>query len=243
MKRNRILLIEDNVILAETIRELLLISGFDNVKTLPNGVEIEKVLNSFEPDLVLMDIKLQDEKDGIIVAKTIRSLKSTPIVFISSFNDKATIDRAKEVNPEAFILKPFSKETLNITIEIILNNHYSKSDRNLEIENQIDNDILYVRDRGWLKKINVYDIDFIKTEGSYTRIITKDKEFTLRSPIKDIISNLPSGIFIRVHKSYIINLKNIDAINSKELIIGNHKIPIGKNHYSELQNHITKINS
>ncbi|MCH7396486.1 response regulator transcription factor [Belliella sp. DSM 107340] len=243
MKRNRILLVEDNVVLAETIRELLLISGFDNVNTRPNGIGIEEVLESFEPDLILMDIKLQDENDGIMVAKKIRALKPTPIIFISSFNDKATIERAKNVNPEAFILKPFSKETLNITIEIVLNNHYTKTNSAMETENQVENDILYIRDRGWLKKINVYDIDFIKTEGSYTRIITKDKEFTLRSPIKDIISNLPVGIFIRVHKSFIINLKNIDAINSKELIIGNHTIPIGKNHYSELQTYITKINS
>ncbi|MFD2035250.1 LytR/AlgR family response regulator transcription factor [Belliella marina] len=243
MKRNKILLIEDNVILAETIKELLVISGFDNIKVLPNGINIEEEIESFEPDLFLMDIKLQNEKDGIMVATRIREITATPIIFISSFNDKATIERVKDVNPEAFIVKPFSKETLIITIEIILNNHYVKSTVNQEPENKIDNEILYIRDRGWLKKIKVFEIDFIKTEGSYTRVITKDKEFTLRSPIKDIISNLPCGVFLRVHKSFIINLKNIDAINSKELIIGNHNIPIGKNHYAELQNRITKINS
>ena len=243
MKRNRILVIEENLILAETLRELLILSGFENIKILPNGNGIEEILGDFEPDLILMAVILQNEQDGIEVAKKVRSISCAPIVFISALNDKETVERVKEVKPEAFILKPFCKETLIITIEIILNNHYSKINFHQEFENQVENSILYIRDRGWLKKINVYDIDFIKTEGNYTRIVVKDKEFTLRCPTKELLNNLPVGVFFRVHKCYIINLKNVDAINCKELKIGNHYIPIGKNHYSEIQSHITKINS
>ncbi|MCH7396485.1 response regulator transcription factor [Belliella sp. DSM 107340] len=243
MKRNRILLIEENMILAETLRELLILSGFENIKILPNGNGIEAVLEAFEPDLILMAVMLQDEQDGIEIAKKVRSISCTPIIFISALNDKETVERVKEVKPEAFILKPFCKETLMITIEIILNNHYSRINFHQELASQIENSIFYIRDRGWLKKINVHEIDFIKTEGNYTKIIVKDREFTLRCSTKDLLSNLPIGIFLRVHKCYIINLKNVDAINCKELKIGNHHIPIGKNHYSEIQSHITKINS
>jgi two-component system, LytTR family, response regulator LytT len=102
--------------------------------------------------------------------------------------------------------KQFSKETLTVNLEILLHNFYSK---NSSIEMSSDSnslDFFFIRDRGWLKKVNVKDIEYLKTEGSYTIIITKEKEFTLRSTIKEIKS-LKSALL----KKYLNYIKSISC--------------------------------
>ncbi|MCH7412116.1 response regulator [Belliella sp. R4-6] len=238
---NRILLIEDDMVLTETIRELLEINGFDNIKSTNSDIEVENILTSFNPDLILMEIEFRYQNDGILIAEKIRQASSIPIIIISSLNDSNTIERVKKIKPEAYILKPFCKETLIITIELVLNNVNSKNRSTYQL--QENHTYLYIKDKGWLRKVNVYEIDYIETAENHLRIISSNTEFILRCAIKELLFNLPNGIFVRVHKSFVVNIRNIDAINGKELKIGDHFIPIGKNHYSGLQKYITKINS
>ncbi|MCH7411628.1 response regulator transcription factor [Belliella sp. DSM 111904] len=240
---HKILFLEDNLVLSETIKELLEYIGYSEIKILQSGENIIHEIDSFNPSIVLMDIKLKGKTDGIEIAEQIRNTYSLPIIFISSFNDPDTIHRVKNVNPEGFISKPFSKETLAINLELILHNYYhQKAKSTIIAEKQTDGN-LFIRDRGWLKKINIEDINYIKTEGSYTRIFTKDKEFILRSTIREIMANLPTNKFIRIHKSYIVNFDNIDAVSPSEVMIGNSNIPISKTYYADLQARINKINS
>lgn len=241
---SRILLIEDNALLSETIKELLELSEYEVVKTLRSGENFERQLSKIEFDIALIDIRIEGNQDGIHLAKQVKEIKNIPVIFITSYSDSQLIERVKEVKPEGFIIKPFSQETLTTTIELVLTKYYSdhsgkhhKNDSNSTLE-----DTFFIRDRGWLRKIKIQDIQYIKTEGTYTHINTETQNFTLRSPIKDIAPNLPENDFKRVHKSYIVNINKIDALCSKELKIKEELIPIGRNYYADIHKVIHRLN-
>lgn len=119
----RILIVEDEVIVAMELRdrlEGLHYTVLDNVTT---GAEAIKLAQAHRPDLILMDIMLDGEMDGIEAAAQIRAEQSVPVVFLTAYSDEGTLTRAKDVAPFGYIVKPFEERELYATIEVALNQH------------------------------------------------------------------------------------------------------------------------
>lgn len=129
MSRARILIVEDDVITAKNIKKRLEESEFEVVACITDGKEALKVVQEENPDLVLMDIMLAGAEDGIDTAEQIQSTKKIPIVYLSAYSDKKTLDRAKITQPHGYIVKPFSSQELTSVIEIAL--YRNEMDRKL----------------------------------------------------------------------------------------------------------------
>jgi DNA-binding NarL/FixJ family response regulator len=84
-----------------------------------------------QPDFAILDINLESEKDGIDIANYINQHNFIPFVYLTSYSDKETIERAKKTNPAGFIVKPFNEKTLYATIEIALANHAAAANRHV----------------------------------------------------------------------------------------------------------------
>ncbi|MFD2587156.1 LytR/AlgR family response regulator transcription factor [Croceitalea marina] len=235
----KILIVEDNVIIADDMQSMLEEIGYevvDNVIVYEQAVE---VLKNNHIDLVLIDIILASDKTGIDLGKHIRDVYNIPFVFVTSNSDKATVENAKTVKPDGYLVKPFEQQDLYTSIEIALSNfNYSnKTNNNTDVDNDegdsfMSNSVL--KDSIFVKKQHLYyriqfgDIQFIKADNVYLEVNTVDKKFLVRSPLKDYLEKLPKGKFYRAHKSYIVNVDHIDAINSKDIMINNTLIPISK---------------
>jgi two-component system, response regulator PdtaR len=123
-----ILIVEDERITAEDIKKALKSVGFEVPAIVSSGEESIKVSEELQPDLVLMDIKLEGEMDGIEAAEKIRSKLGIPIIYLTAYSDEKTVQRAKITEPSGFILKqpygflrkPFEESELNTAIEITL---------------------------------------------------------------------------------------------------------------------------
>lgn len=100
---------------------------------------------------------------------------------------------------------------------------------------------LFIREGGWLKKILIENIHYIKLEGVYTHLYCHDQSHTLRSTSKEVLAKIPSSDFVQIHKSYFINLHKIDAINCESVKIGNEILPIGRTFHKELIQRINQI--
>lgn len=123
MQSHRILVVEDESIVALDIRQRLENMGFEVVATVATGAAaIEKTLSQ-KPDLILMDIQIKGEIDGIETASRITRQVDLPIIFLTANSDRSTIDRAKAAGPLAYLLKPFEDRELQTTIEIALERH------------------------------------------------------------------------------------------------------------------------
>ena len=123
MKGSQILVVEDESIVAEDIRRTLQDLGYVVFAVVPSGEEAVKVVEENIPDLILMDIVLQGEMDGIETAEKIRSQFNVPIVYLTAYSDEKILERAKVTEPYGYIIKPFKERELHINIEIALYKH------------------------------------------------------------------------------------------------------------------------
>jgi DNA-binding LytR/AlgR family response regulator len=235
----RILIVEDNVIIADDMQSMLEEIGYeivDNVIVYEQAVE---VLKNKEVDLVLIDIILASDKTGIDLGKHIRENYNIPFIFVTSNSDRATVENAKTVKPNGYLVKPFEQQDLYTSIEIALSNFTSikitgASSESQEEEddrlmsNKVLKDSIFVKKQHLYYRIQFGDIQFIKADNVYLEVNTVDKKFLVRSPLKDYLEKLPQHKFYRAHKSYIVNVDHIDAINSKDILINNTLIPISK---------------
>jgi len=235
----KILIVEDNVIIADDMQSMLEEIGYevvDNVIVYEQAVE---VLKNNHIDLVLIDIILASDKTGIDLGKHIRDVYNIPFVFVTSNSDKATVENAKTVKPDGYLVKPFEQQDLYTSIEIALSNfNYTKKTNTMDdvhsnvdegfVSNSVLKDSIFVKKQHLYYRIQFGDIQFIKADNVYLEVNTVDKKFLVRSPLKDYLEKLPKGKFYRAHKSYIVNVDHIDAINSKDIMINNTLIPISK---------------
>ena len=123
MNSIKILVVEDEIIVAEDIAGRLKKLGYSVTATVASGEEaLEKVAEN-QPDLVLMDIVLKGEMDGVTAAEKIRSQVNVPTIFLTAYADDKTLQRAKLTDPFGYIIKPFQQNDLRVAIEIALHRH------------------------------------------------------------------------------------------------------------------------
>lgn len=120
MSKIKILVVEDESIVAKDIQNTLIRLGYDVPATASNAVSAYQKLEEHKPDLVFLDIKLKGDIDGIQIAEKIKNSYDIPVIFLTSFVDKATLDRAKVTEPYGYIVKPFNESDLQTTVEMAL---------------------------------------------------------------------------------------------------------------------------
>jgi CheY-like chemotaxis protein len=119
----RVLIVEDEILIAEELRERLSRFGYSVIAAVDSADEGIAIATRELPDLVLMDIRLKGEKDGVQAAKEIRQQVDIPIVYVTAYSDRQTVDRAKQTDHDAYILKPFHRSELQSTIEVAMQRH------------------------------------------------------------------------------------------------------------------------
>lgn len=133
------------------------------------------------------------------------------------------------------------KEVLNIYKE--KSSGPSNGNGNLKENKLLIKDALFVRNKGNLVKVRFTDIMWMKGDGNYTTLVTRNSVYSLRNILKEFESVLPEMDFIRIHKSYIIRLDEIVTINPREVLVGKDKVPVGRTYYQNLLNGINKLGS
>jgi PAS domain S-box-containing protein len=120
MSKIKILVVEDESIVAKDIQNTLIRLGYDVPATASNAVSAFQKLDDIRPNLVFLDIKLKGDIDGIQIAEKIKQNYDIPVIFLTSFVDKGTLDRAKVTEPYGYIVKPFNESDLQTTVEMAL---------------------------------------------------------------------------------------------------------------------------
>ncbi len=118
MAQEKILIVEDEVITAKILEDMLTSLGYKVVARVKTGENAIKTAGKYQPDFVLMDIVLEGMMDGIDAAAEIKKQFGIPVIYLTAFSDDATIGRAKETDPYGYLVKPFVKETIHSTIQI-----------------------------------------------------------------------------------------------------------------------------
>lgn len=129
MSRIRVLIVEDEPLIAEHIATYLDNNDFEVSAISYDWEDAAGQLKDNTPDVVLLDINLEEEKDGIQLAKLINEKYHLPFLFLTAHSDKNTLQKAKDVNPGGYIVKPYNEKTIAASIEIAFSNYYSAANK------------------------------------------------------------------------------------------------------------------
>jgi two-component system, LytTR family, response regulator len=236
MSKVKILIVEDELIVSMEISDLLEELGYEVLKTVTNYEDAVSCLKIEEPDIALLDIQLEGEKDGIDLAQYIKENMNMPFIFLTSLADPRTINHAKTLNPNAYLVKPFNQDDLYTSIELAVYNFNNTGNEKIEgkSEKLLIKDAFFVKGTNLFHKVRFSEIMFVKSEHVYVEIYTVDKKRHLvRSSMGNFKDSLPEN-FYQIHRSYTINLDYLDSINSLYVKIKEHEIPIGRAYRNQL---------
>ncbi|WP_025143774.1 LytR/AlgR family response regulator transcription factor [Pedobacter jeongneungensis] len=221
------LIVDDHVIARNTISHFLKIDpSLKLIAECENAADAYQNLAIHKIDLLLLDI----EMPGISGIELVKGLgeKRPLIIFISSKKDYAAA--AFDLNVVDFIAKPVTPDrflmAINKAKEIF---HLS----NLFIGNNPD-DFVFIRDSGVIRRIKLDDINHLEAQGDYVKIYMAEKTYSIHSSLKSIEDKLPVKNFVRVHRSFIINIGKIDTIEGNTLIIHKQFVPVSDAYKSVL---------
>jgi len=228
----KILVVEDEMIIGAKISMQLTSLGYEVTGILPRGEEAIIHVEENRPDIVLLDINLKGKFNGIETALQIQKLADIPIIYLTANSDEATFNKAKASRPYAFISKPYKQLDLQRAIELTIcrmaeNETGPHADESSDDERPfILSDRIFVRHREKMIKIIVAEILYIEADRNYCRIFTRNKEYLLSITLKTIEEKLPGRIFLRTHRSYMINLAHVDEVAEGHVIIAQKAIPL-----------------
>jgi two-component system, LytTR family, response regulator LytT len=210
MDHFKILIIEDDILIAEYIKEILEEESFNNIRMAHDKEEALHEIANFVPDLILMDINLNGSNTGIELAKN----TSASVIYLTGQYDFELMNKAFETNPESYLTKPIKKNDLIVAIQLCI---YNLKSNTITLKVGLE-----------MVKINFKEILFIKSDDIYIDVQTKNKKYTLRKSLNAFLLELNNSNFIKVHRSYVVNKSKITSKKTHCLFIDKFEIPISR---------------
>jgi len=239
-----ILIVEDEVLIAQDLKEILEETGYTQIYKARNYAQAIDVFQTENIDIVLLDINLNDSKSGIDLGAHIHQQLHIPFIYITSYSDAETIVNVKQTKPSAFLLKPYNKLHLLASIEIALYNFSSKQNAAKKfVETKTDdtkhndliiNNHLLVKDNHRFIKVSLDDIFSFESNKNYVEVKSIRKKYLIRSSLKKLTELLPADKFIKCNKQFIVNIQHLDSFTTNKLVINGYQISISRNEQAEV---------
>jgi DNA-binding LytR/AlgR family response regulator len=238
----KIMIVEDETIVALDLSMRLQKEGYEVVGIASNSDEAMELYTEHKPDLVLMDINIKGKKDGIETARELKKIQDVPLIFLTAFSQNEYVTRAKAVNPSAYLVKPFNNDSLHTSIQIAIHNFAvpgKPTDPRPTVSDKEDtsketllffNNYFFVKHNYRFNKFSLDELLFAESDNNYIKLVTTNKKIALRVSLQYIADKFNHPALVRVHRGFIVNIRNIDSFNEEEIIIGPHQIPIGRNY-------------
>ncbi len=232
-----ILIVEDEVLIGKHLAICLEDEGYRVHGIVSSFEEATTQLKKELPSLVLLDINLGGLLDGIDLAGELRHQYQVPFIFITSNTDARTVSRAKLTEPAGFIVKPFQANDLRPSIEIALHRHQQQAAPIRENEQHS----FFIKERHEMKRLYYAEIDYVEAADNYSIIHTPEHKHILSQTLKSMETKLVPFGFLRVHRSFLVNVSKINCVRPTEVIIGEKAVPISANSRSELMKFIRTL--
>jgi DNA-binding LytR/AlgR family response regulator len=245
----KVFIVEDEPLIAADLEMNLQDLGYEVCGQADNAMDAIADMAVNKPDLVLLDISIEGDLDGIQLAAKINEKFQIPFIYITSHADKGTIERVKQTKPAGFILKPFDEGDLRSNIEIALFRYGTdvpvtrpdQEDAQEEGSEFVIADSIFIKDKGRLIKVPFKDILYCEAFDNYTKLYALGQKFLISTTLKSVESRLGGGAFLRVHRSYVINVAQVKALEDGYVFIEDQTIPVGKTHKEELMKRINTL--
>ncbi|TDX86583.1 LytR/AlgR family response regulator transcription factor [Epilithonimonas xixisoli] len=213
----KILIIEDEVLIADYIKETLEINRFKNIHMAHSVSEAREKMHILQPDIILMDINLEGHFEGIQLGREKSS--ETAIIYITGQSDSRMIEEALDSSPDSYLTKPIREVELIAALKIIINKKQKE--------------YLFVKDGYDDIKLKLQDIIYVEVDKNYLDIYLTDRKVTVRKTLQEFCRQLPIS-FKQIHRSIIVNTGLIEKITSDEVWIKDLRLPVSRNFRANL---------
>jgi len=222
MSDKRILVVEDEPLIADDLILTLQEQGYLTHPPVDNYNDAIKYLTT-GTDLALVDIMIEGDKDGVAIGQYIKEYVKIPYLYISSLSDQHTLERIRTTEASGYLVKPIDEKELLLNVELSL----YKSKTRIE-QNRSFPDNFFIKSRGKSVRVETNQILFIKAVDNYSTLHLMGQSHVLSYNLKTVHESLDPAIFMRVHKSYVININAISHLEPGYIDLQGSTIPIGR---------------
>lgn len=234
-----ILIVEDDLSYAMDLEILLEELNFSKMQLCTSGEDALDIAKQTKLDLILLDVGLGGEMDGLEFANAIKQF-DIPILFITSYKDEETYAKTKQYNSVGYLVKPLDKITLKTTMELVTNHIKQNKIKELGfslIKNHKAEKKIIVRKSDTYHKISTDEIIYFEADSEYIMLYTSESKYPLRHSVKQMEEELYDQNFFRVHKSYLVNINHLSSFAYEEGVITlstSKKLPVSRRKKKEL---------
>ena len=219
------IIVDDEPLARSAIRAIL--SRFDNIAVeaeCEDSFEALKILQQKKIDLMFLDIQMP-EVSGL---DFLRSLRQAPAVILTTAYKQYAIE-GYELDVVDYLLKPVSADRMMKALDKFYHRQHTGVS-NVTLHEAADNSTMTIRSNRKNIVINYHDILYIMSMKDYIQIFTQEQKYITQMAIGELESQLPAGKFLRIHRSYIVNLSKVTAFTSLDVEIGKVELPIGRSY-------------
>ncbi len=240
MQTIKVLIVEDEIIVARDVAGHLEEMGCDVCGILMEGEEVLPFLEQETPDLILMDISLAGKWDGITTVQQLKARHDIPVIYMTANTDEGSFARAKATQPFAFIEKPFRKRHLRRTVELLIEQILATTASNRPEEDEgldsfVLQDRIFVRDRKKMVCVLCKDLLFIEANRAYSTVHTAEQAYVLSVPLNTLEQKIPAPYLMRVHRSFVVNLTQVQEVEDNLISVGGNHIPVSRSYWEEFR--------
>lgn len=218
-----IIIDDDEIDRAVVETEASKFSFLQKIASCCNPLEAIEIITRFNPDIIFLDIEMPDFSGVDLLRKKITHT-SLP-VFITSHPEFAL--ESYELEAFDYLLKPLSSERF-ARCAFRLHDFYKMRVKAFAFDTEQEKNFIIIK-QGYDKyKISIHDILYLEAMKDYTKIKTITQQYLVLTTLNGITETLPADIFVRIHRSYVVNKKKIDAIQKNKISIQSHVLPVGK---------------
>ena len=221
------LIVEDELLIAETLKLYLEERGHHVLDIAISYEEAIGMLGYLTPDIVLLDIRLYGHKSGLDLADYLQSHPARiPYIIVSSQFDTRTVREATTLGAAGYITKPIAKETLWSTVELAVLRAATPAAATRYIDLKTGHDI---------QRVALQDILYLKSDHVYVEVHGTEQTYLCRSTLHDLLDRIDQPHFVRCHRSYIVNTRKIERFSTGKVWINGVAIPVSERYRKALQ--------
>lgn len=232
MEHIKILIVEDEILIAEDLKDILRSFGCKQIAMAHDKKTALTLLETFKPDIALLDIRMEKETDGLEIGEYINTMQQIPFIYITAHSDVEMIKKIVKTKPMGYITKPFKKSDLFANISLYTEQHRKSS---------IPNNQIKIKDGYNTVMINKNDIHYLESDGNYVTIFYEEKKLIIRQSMETLYNELNSPMFFRIHRCYIINVNKVSKFSKKDVIVSGITLPLSRNIVSEFESKMSSI--
>jgi two-component system, LytTR family, response regulator LytT len=232
MEKIKILIVEDEILIAEDLKDLLASFGMKLIAMAHDKRKALQLIEEFKPRLVLLDIRMEGEKDGLEIGEYLHHKTDISFIYITAHSDVAMVKKIVDTQPAGYITKPIKKSDLYASISLAISRQQLPAERKM----------LKLKDGYSFVLIPQDEILYLESDGNYVQVVSENKKVLVRQSLDSIASELEPKQFFKIHRSYIVNTSQIIQYSRKEVQLKNHTLPVSRNLADEFEKFIQTRN-